>query len=679
MQGSNPGEGAVETLPEHQAESGLVTRSELQLATEWLKAIMPEAAAGGWVDGWLGTGLPFSFKFGTRQSDELLQGCRMEQRDEGEEDGSRRTVFTWTEPETGLQVTWELRIFEDFPAADWVLKLKNAGSTDTPMIEDVQALDMRLNHSQAGKPYTLHGAHGGRSQRDDMMPFSLPIPYAQDDRIWLNGEWASSNVYLPFFNVESPDARGVMLGVGWSGEWESMLAVEGTELNARMGLKWTHFVLHPGEEVRTPRVLVMPWQGKRLHGQNLFRRLIRRHYVPSLPGKRTFPMVSANAAFTYHYPGAFLHQATDKEVLPLVEPFARLGTELFIIDAGWFDGAPWGDWLGNWTISKEKYPKGFKPIAQALASAGMDFGVWFACENISGNAPVVKEHAEYTRPAPGNERLALRAELPEARKWFLDHVSHLVESEGMTCYRQDGLCRFEQDQPYRKGIWELRHVAGLYELWDEIVRRHPDLVMEGCAGGGRRIDLETISRFHWHQKSDRWLDTESDQCSLYGANMFLPGGIINMPTGRMDDYGAWSSFGGQLLLAFHPLDEDFPHEQARMQVERYKRFRSVLSGDFYPLTPCSLNESWIGYQFHRTDEDRGGVLMFRRTGSQEAGYHVDDTFTASLRGLDPGARYKVHFESAGRDEQIMGSELAAGLPITIKDAPGAEMITYERA
>ena len=75
--------------------------------------------------------------------------------------------------------------------------------------------------------------------------------------------------------------------------------------------------------------------------------------------------------------------------------------------------------------------------------------------------------------------------------------------------------------------------------------RHPDMVMEGCSGGGRRIDLETVSRFHWHQKSDRWYDSESDQSSLCGANLYLPGGTINIPTMATDNYGAWSSFGGQ--------------------------------------------------------------------------------------------------------------------------------------
>jgi hypothetical protein len=118
-------------------------------------------------------------------------------------------------------------------------------------------------------------------------------------------------------------------------------------------------------------------------------------------------------------------------------------------------------------------------------------------------------------------------------------------------------------------------------MWDGIKQRHPDMVMEGCSGG-RRIDLETVSRFHWHQKSDRWYDSESDQSSLCDANLYLPGGTVNIPTMATDNYGAWSTFGGQFSLGWDPVDHTFPMDKARRQVELYKRIRPFLSGDYYP-------------------------------------------------------------------------------------------------
>ena len=162
----------------------------------------------------------------------------------------------------------------------------------------------------------------------------------------------------------------------------------------------------------------------------------------------------------------------------------------------------------------------------------------------------------------------------------------------------------------------MKHLAGLYRMQNELHRRYPFLVREGCCGGGRRIDLETLSRFLWHQKSDSWFHTVSDQTDLCGANLYLPGGVINVPTEATDNFGLWSSFAGQLCLAWHPLDKDFPMERAKRQVQLYKRVRPLLSGDFYPLTDCTLEKPWLAYQFHRTDLNRGFALIFKRKAAE---------------------------------------------------------------
>jgi alpha-galactosidase len=490
---------------------------------------------------------------------------------------------------------------------------------------------------------------------------------------------------LPFFNLETPENRGVLVGVGWSGNWLAQVGargsyranVDGTELKARVGLKESHFILHPGEKVRAPKILLLFWEGKCLHGHNMLRQLLHKHYVPSLSGESQKPLVSVNVCFTHHGHGGFLHQATEKEVLSLVQPFIKIGAELFIIDAGWYDGEPWHDWIGNWRFSKDKYPRGFRPISEPLSRANVAFGLWFASEGVSKTAPLVQEHPEWIRqPQPGSGG-TLRMELPEAREWFLKQVDYLVEHEGMNCYRQDGSGWYGEEPANRKGITESQHITGLYTLWDTLIKRHPNLVMEGCSGGGRRIDLETLSRFHWHQKSDRWYDSESDQCSLYGANLYLPGGVINIPTEGVDDYRAWSSFAGQFCLGWHPLDEDFPMELAMLQVERYKRIHPLLSGDFYPLTPCSLEETWIGYQFHRVDLDKGFALLFKRLVTKENIYPVTNTFRFSLRGLEPQSLYRVHFERVNRDETLTGEELGKGIEVIISEEKGAEMVIYE--
>jgi alpha-galactosidase len=120
-------------------------------------------------------------------------------------------------------------------------------------------------------------------------------------------------------------------------------------------------------------------------------------------------------------------------------------------------------------------------------------------------------------------------------------------------------------------------------------------------------------------------------------------------------------------------------EQAKLQVERFKRIRHLLCGDFYPLTACSLDQEWLGYQFHRVDLDEGLVQVFRRYGERGITYPTGDVFVARLRGLDPDARYRVAFERAGQERVLAGADLARGFDVTIGEAPGAEMVSYRPA
>ena len=656
----------VDGLLSHQLESGLVTQGEINLANRWVETITQDDKSENWLDSWLGLSLPFSFKYDGKESDSVLSQWKLEKKGEG-----NCKEFVWTDEATKLRLTWYLKQLPDYPAVEWMFTFENIGETDTPIIEDIQALNLRLKHSSGWQPYTIHGATGGRSFPDDMIPFAWKIPSAEGSEVRLGGSHPSSNRHIPFFNIETSEKHGVLIGIGWSGNWSAKVNVEGIELKACVGMTNTYFKLLPGEKVRSPRVLALLWEGKRLHGHNMLRQALYKHYVPQLKKGPQKPLVSVNVCFTHHGHGGFLHQATENEVLSLVEPFKKIGAEVFIIDAGWYDGEPWPDWMGNWRYSRKKYPHGFHPISDTLNTTNIPFGLWFASECVSQTAPVLQEHPEWVRHG------TLRMELPEVRDWFLNQVFDLIENEGMTCYRQDGSGGYGEEPADRKGINEIHHITGLYKSWDDLLERYPNLVMEGCCGGGRRIDIETLSRFHWHQKSDRWYDSESDQCSLYGANLYLPGGIINIPTEGTDDYKTWSSFAGQFCLGWHPLDEDFPMERAILQVNRYKRIRHLLIGDFYPLTPCSVEEPWIGYQFHRVDLDKGFALLFKRSVSKDIDYPISDTFKLILRGVKLEKNYRVHLERINRDVTLTGNELAKGIEVIVSEEKGAEMIEYQ--
>ena len=86
--------------------------------------------------------------------------------------------------------------------------------------------------------------------------------------------------------------------------------------------------LKPGQKKRGHRILLLFWQGERLHGQNMFRRMLREHTIPPLRGESPFPLVSVNSCFTHNGKGRFLGEAKEENLAPLVEPFARRSCSL---------------------------------------------------------------------------------------------------------------------------------------------------------------------------------------------------------------------------------------------------------------------------------------------------------------------------------------------------------------
>ena len=103
--------------------------------------------------------------------------------------------------------------------------------------------------------------------------------------------------YLPFFNVQWGDG-GLIGAIGWTGQWVLDLQRSETGVRVQSGQETTHFKLHPGEEVRTPRILLLQWKGKdRFVGQNALRRLLIAHYVPRIDGQVALPPVAHSSAY----------------------------------------------------------------------------------------------------------------------------------------------------------------------------------------------------------------------------------------------------------------------------------------------------------------------------------------------------------------------------------------------
>jgi alpha-galactosidase len=485
-----------------------------------------------------------------------------------------------------------------------------------------------------------------------------------------------SNQTFPFFNVQYGD-EGLITAIGWSGQWAARLersATGPTRLQA--GMEKTHLRLHPGERIRMPRILVMPWKGDRLAAHNRFRRLLLFEYVPRLGG-RPLRLPVASQCFD-RYSGSRPEWSTEAGQLRAVQATHDLGADTHWFDAAWFEGG-FPNGVGNWFCRPKSFPNGLKPVSDAVHRAGLKFLLWFEPERVAAGTQIAREHPEFVFGGTNGGLFKLNE--PAARRWLTDLLSQRITEFGLDVYRNDfnmdplDFWR-RADAPDRQGMTEIRYVEGHYALWDELRARHPGLWIDNCASGGRRIDLETLRRSVPLWRSDTGCGpghADWDQVQALGLAEYVP--LFTACAWDPKAYTLRSTATGGAITQFDYLNEKFSVSEARAALAEVKDNQKFWYGDFYPLTRAALgNETLAAWQLHRPDLEAGLVLAFRR---RECPYPVLQT---ALRGLTPARRYTVEFSDENRQRTrrtMTGRALMSNFELRLPQPGTSLLVRYQ--
>jgi alpha-galactosidase len=598
---------------------------------------------------------------------------------------------------TGLEVSFEMIRYEDFPAVEWVLRFGNKGHREAPTLEDVRALDVRFRYD--GRSIHLHRALGSSNKETDFSPVEHILKPGAQISLAPVGGLSSNSTSLPFFNVDAgppPSATGyglnerggdnslngggVMIGLGWSGEWSMTFTHEGEALHLQGGMERTRLKLLPGEVIRTPRVLLLFWQGPdRLRAHNLLRSFLLTHRTPRPLGQVPTLPIAAMPWFLFE-DGNQANEANQLEFAALY--FGKgIPIDTFWLDAGWFEGG-WPNGVGNWSVRKDAFPKGLRPLADAVHRMGMRFLVWFEPETVAQGTWLDTHHPEWLLGAGKQKLLNLGNE--EGRRWLVEHVSQLIGQEGIDIYRNDFSLDLSEywrtaDEPDREGVTQIRYIEGLYDYWDELLRRNPALLIDNAASGGRRIDLETISRSVPLWRSDYFGGRMAGfQAHGVGLGLYVPLSATGVPptadnpqAAMPDVYTARSTMGAGTAFTWDVRLPGFNNFLAERIVKEQNRIRKFYYGDLYPLTAITTKEdAWLAYQCDRPDLGEGMVMAFRRSQSREQSLIVE------LRALKPDRLYEVENVDLSTRQVYRGAELAEAFPISITAAPGSVLVIY---
>ncbi len=582
---------------------------------------------------------------------------------------------SWTDPRTGLEVAAQVRAFRRYPAVEWLLCFTNHGTADTLLLEDIQALDVRARTGLSTRPALLHQLVGDVCGARSFLPMATPLAAGQTLAFAPSGG-RSSNGAFPFFNLEY-GGEGLITAVGWSGQWAAGLeraATGPTRLHA--GQERTHLRLHPGEGIRSPRMLILVWRGDRMVAHNRFRRLLLFEYAPRQAG-RPLRLPFALQCFD-RYSSRRPDWGTEAGQLRAAQFTHAVGCDTHWLDAAWFPGG-FPNGVGNWFPKPEGFPRGLRPLSDACHALGLKFLLWFEPERVAAGTAIAREHPEFV--LGGSRGGLFKLNEPAAQQWLTDLLSQRITEFGLDTYRNDfNIDPLEfwrrNDAPDRQGMTEIRYVEGQYALWDGLRARHPGLMIDNCASGGRRIDLETCQRAVPLWRSDTGCSPghpDWNQTQTLGLSLYVP--LFTACDWSSDAYASRSAATAGGIYQFGFLDPGFSLKQAQAAVAEAKEDQKYWYGDFYPLTEVSAGEdAWAAWQLHRSDLQAGEVVAFRRAASPYPALMV------ALHALNPGATYAVDFvdeHRQRRQRRLAGHELTSGLELRLP-RPGTSLLLRYR-
>ena len=628
---------------------------------------------------------PFSFVYDGVGSQQFIRKWQHTLKKQESAEGVVEYVATYLDRTTGLKVDCKIKGFQEFGAVEWVINFTNTGAKNTPQITQVKTVDYSALSQKEGEFNVLH-ALGSNHDRADFQPRMTAVINEAPLSMSPHHGRSSDTSAFPFFNIITPDNKGVVVAIGWTGTWYADLtAPKAKSINLAAGMKTMDLHLYPDEAIRTPLVAMLFWQGEDyMTGNNAFRRFILAHHTRK-PSEDLGSYTPINGGLDWGDPAPCNEYGclTEEFAVGLIKRYKLFGLtpESIWLDAGWYEGAggPNGVWwnsVGSWVADKERFPRGLKPLSDAAHSIGARFMVWFEPERVYDGTRLAKEHPEWLlKIGAGNNLLDLGNK--EALDWLCKYIGDFIEDNGIDTYRQDFNMPIDGywtkfDEPGRIGMKEIRHIEGLYAYWDYLIERFPNIMIDNCASGGRRIDLETTSRSIPLWRTDyNYGEVNGYQCHTYALNFFLP--LHGTGTYGTGNYSLRSSMSSATGLNWESTTQRVTVAEMQSALQQIKDLRPYYLEDYYPLTGLqdhTPDTVWLAYQLNRPSDNTGIVMAFRRKDNQQSEIEV------KLRGLQAEATYQVTNVDSGEAVKATGKELMQSLKLKLEKPYGSLLLKY---
>ena len=570
---------------------------------------------------------------------------------------------------TGIYVDLLYAVYEAEDIITRSLRVRNCSDSDMEIDKIASAcLDIPYGITDA---IHFHGRHAMEMQKERVkLPFGITT--------FSSSRGMTSHQHNPFVilleketNEDCGNCYGVMLS--YSGNHSLSIEKDQSDsIRIIAGINENHFCwsLEKGSCFEAPEsILSFSSDGitKLSHSYHSF----LRRYVIQRPDNEALKPVLLNSW------EALYCDFDEEDILKLAAESRELGADLFVLDDGWFgnrvdDKRSLGDWYEN----PARFPNGLKATAEKIRSMGLRFGIWIEPEMISEESELIKEHPDWVlripgrKPTMGREQMVLDLSRKDVVDYLESVIGGLLENVPATYVKWDmnrGLSDLYSLKLEARKMRELphRYMLGLYSLLSRLKERFPEVLFEGCAGGGGRFDAGMMSYFPQIWTSDN-TDAIARLSIQSGASYGYPTCVQsahvsaspNHQTGRSTALGVRGmvAMSGNFGYELDPgkLSDDEKTEIKR-QIELYREYEHILhDGRYYRLADADDGKEFAAWQ-HVSEDGSETILNLVVTNPQANA----NAMHIKLKGLNEGSAYTIIREDIyGAETEVINTWLS---------------------
>jgi len=498
---------------------------------------------------------------------------------------------------------------------------------------------------------------------------------------------------VPFLNLQVDGAHGLYLGWKFSGVGEITGSSNGSTLDLTVGVvrEFKTDVL-AGEEFWVPTAFIGTYSGNQAEGAYSVYRYIQDSVLPQRSAAQPYPAL----VYGYYFDGNKPGTQTEADVLASARLAHELGFETFLADAMWFPNT------GDWRWDPQRFPRGSKPLADYLHANNMQFALWMAwtlaSDSDAPGALNVQDHPDwFTRPPAYDKEGGINwnAQIDvgndDARRWVERATARVVQDNQVDYLKTDfspiaitsAARHTHGNSNTDTSYWS---TLGYYGIQNNLLEKFPDLMLEGCSGGGTIKDFGNMAHVHYIVGTDT-LSAMADRQSIYDTSyMFPPASILLYTYERIysdvadapEPYlwrsgmmGAWD-----LALTDSKKLTDQQKRGIRRSSDIYKSWiRPVLQdAHVHRILPRADGLHWDGMFYWNASIKKGTAYLFRPNSEQT---HQ----LIFLAGLDLNKNYRIHGEDGALKAGTFSGDalMNHGMEVRLADKFSSELVYVEEA